>query len=790
MANYTTLKAAIAAAIKQNGNNEITGNLLQQQLLAMVNSLGVGYQYAGVATPATNPGTPDQNVFYLAATGGLYTNFNNAIVYSEELAVLYYNGSWRKTTVKYGNRDIWASFSPGGNRHTIRFGSNSLIIDKGGIYFYYKGDRYRLQGDNDKTFTLIQGRPCYYLIDTAAIIAVGNKTINWDTHPEIFVEKTNGIYPDFTNANLVLFAASNNSGVWEIAGLAGAEFAAQISANYRIEIWNSGTKNVKFSADGKTIIFYRNGFSIYRDDVKVFLQYAATDKEFTFGTSVREYLVIEGAAVNFNANATLNISDFGDYIVKKTSLAETDIVLAWYYSGNFQGGLLADAYFSDRHIPSPGLMAALSNNDNLNFGERKLTISSRGFTVFIDGVRYDIEGGDDYTFDYSQSLTRQYLCLDYTALLRGERTLTATIVELTNTLPSANHIVLLATYINEPQPYGLFYDEYLNQLTKGDRAGDSIFADVETPGKRFAALYNGSGSILTMLFFTDPHTVYNGGENPNTFGSPYCRPFFPSLNYLQKFANMLNVDFVLSGGDWLNNSDTKDMACYELGQIKALLKAKFRECHLLVGNHDTNYQGKETPESANWTGLLNQQTINNLWYNEKGKSYYKIERPNCDIYCFDTGTDGRTEISTYEQEQLAWFANNLGSNTKENIVIAMHIVVNGTVDSPVLSTFAQAIEQMANGFNRRRTITVNGVTYVFNNVSTGKIRCILGGHTHYDYMNTSVAIPILITRNFCNPGDSAGTAVYTFDLIFIDFTAGVLHAVRVGNGNDRTLNLA
>lgn len=96
MANYATLKAAIAAAIKQNGNNEITGNLLQQQLLAMVNSLGVGYQYADVATPATNPGTPDQNVFYLASTAGTYTNFNGLVLTDGEIAILKYNGAWSK----------------------------------------------------------------------------------------------------------------------------------------------------------------------------------------------------------------------------------------------------------------------------------------------------------------------------------------------------------------------------------------------------------------------------------------------------------------------------------------------------------------------------------------------------------------------------------------------------------------------------------------------------------------------------------------------------------------------
>ena len=99
MANYATLKAAIAAAIKQNGNNEITGALLQQQLLAMVNSLGAGYQFVDVATPSTNPGTPDQNVFYFAGYSGEYINFDNISVGDGEMAVLCFNGTWTKKTL-------------------------------------------------------------------------------------------------------------------------------------------------------------------------------------------------------------------------------------------------------------------------------------------------------------------------------------------------------------------------------------------------------------------------------------------------------------------------------------------------------------------------------------------------------------------------------------------------------------------------------------------------------------------------------------------------------------------
>ena len=106
MANYAKLKAAIAAAIKQNGNNEITGALLQQQLLAMVNSLGVGYQFMGVATPSTNPGTPDQKVFYIASISGDYANFG-VVVYKDELAILKYNDSWSKDVIDGTTKEMF-----------------------------------------------------------------------------------------------------------------------------------------------------------------------------------------------------------------------------------------------------------------------------------------------------------------------------------------------------------------------------------------------------------------------------------------------------------------------------------------------------------------------------------------------------------------------------------------------------------------------------------------------------------------------------------------------------------
>lgn len=105
MANYETLKAAIQSVVKTNGNNEITGALLQQSLLAMINSLGNGYQYIGIAKTTTKPGTPDQNVFYIASEIGTYPNFDGLAVSDGEVAILKYNGSWTKEITGAATKD-------------------------------------------------------------------------------------------------------------------------------------------------------------------------------------------------------------------------------------------------------------------------------------------------------------------------------------------------------------------------------------------------------------------------------------------------------------------------------------------------------------------------------------------------------------------------------------------------------------------------------------------------------------------------------------------------------------
>ena len=92
MANFNELKAAVNAVIKQNGNEEITGNVLQNTLDTIISTVGKNRTFVGIATPSTNPGTPDANVFYLATEPGIYPNFSGIEV-TEGVVVLTNNAS-------------------------------------------------------------------------------------------------------------------------------------------------------------------------------------------------------------------------------------------------------------------------------------------------------------------------------------------------------------------------------------------------------------------------------------------------------------------------------------------------------------------------------------------------------------------------------------------------------------------------------------------------------------------------------------------------------------------------
>lgn len=105
MGNYEQLKQAVSDVIKTNGNQEITGAILQNTLLSIISTVGSNATFAGIATPSTIPGTPDANVFYLASKNGIYVNFNNIELNNEIAIIDNKNGNWVKTTTGFATND-------------------------------------------------------------------------------------------------------------------------------------------------------------------------------------------------------------------------------------------------------------------------------------------------------------------------------------------------------------------------------------------------------------------------------------------------------------------------------------------------------------------------------------------------------------------------------------------------------------------------------------------------------------------------------------------------------------
>jgi hypothetical protein len=167
---YDQIKESIKAVIKENGNYEITGNVLQAVLLSMVDTLGPEYQFLGIATKSTVPVVVEGNSFYITTEVGTYTNFKNSgntTITVNQLGILTStNGTaWNFTPifigVSKGGGEVFNDYvnntAGGVNSHaegqeTKAVGNNSHAEGKGteavGDYSHAEGLRTNASGVN------------------------------------------------------------------------------------------------------------------------------------------------------------------------------------------------------------------------------------------------------------------------------------------------------------------------------------------------------------------------------------------------------------------------------------------------------------------------------------------------------------------------------------------------------------------------------------------------------------------------------------------------------------------
>ena len=136
MANYQLLKADIDAKVYQNGKQEITGPILNSVLNQMVNILGTGYQFAGVATIATNPGTPDAKVFYIVNGKGTYEKFGGLEVTEDDVVVFYWDSSWHKVSTGIASNEKLSELEQDISNKVDKNAAGTTVISDDSDTFY------------------------------------------------------------------------------------------------------------------------------------------------------------------------------------------------------------------------------------------------------------------------------------------------------------------------------------------------------------------------------------------------------------------------------------------------------------------------------------------------------------------------------------------------------------------------------------------------------------------------------------------------------------------------------
>ncbi len=299
---------------------------------------------------------------------------------------------------------------------------------------------------------------------------------------------------------------------------------------------------------------------------------------------------------------------------------------------------------------------------------------------------------------------------------------------------------------SETFTYGKTLEEFTD-LSKSE-SYNNLAASIET-GEKF-------------LYFTDPHYVTASADGSIDFA------YDNYINVMAKHFNASSASFVLSGGDWLNKDNTRENAIANLKEIDLRMRNAFgNKYYLVVGNHDTNYQG---------ASKLTNDDIISAWYTDArygGSSYYSFEGENTRFFVFDSGIDWNHEsaMTDYDITQINWYISELMTNTAEHIALAPHMLYSATELHPG----TKEILAVSEAFNNRTSIVFNGNTYDFSD-ATGKVEFLIAGHSHKDEVTYNNGIACILTQK-----NSHGNVYPIFDMIAVDYDKNVLYAYRVAN---------
>lgn len=269
------------------------------------------------------------------------------------------------------------------------------------------------------------------------------------------------------------------------------------------------------------------------------------------------------------------------------------------------------------------------------------------------------------------------------------------------------------------------------------------------------ASYFASSDGIGFLYFADPHIM-----SPDTYGND--QTFMLSmLKEIRTIYENSPATHVICAGDWGTDPEGATGRIKYGGRVVRMMKNQICErCYTVLGNHDI---------------LNNDERITSRIWFDSDVGYDILHWNDCDCYMFDSGLNTLT-MSTYRWTQVNWFGQHLALNIKPHVYGIIHIAQwLGEKSDLYLNLTA-----LANAFNRRTSITLNGIIYNYAN-ATGTFHFMMIGHDHRDLYEITNSIPTIYTATSLNGLE--------LDACYADFSSHVLHCVRFGNGESRDLQI-
>lgn len=435
---------------------------------------------------------------------------------------------------------------------------------------------------------------------------------------------------------------------------------------------------------------------------------------------------------------------------------DTDIDLNELVQGNFATNAEEEDYQSKYNNGSKILAPILKGYINFDNVAKKIVVNGEIGILYNHSMKY-INSGTEIA--YPAHLTPYYGTYFYLVYNGNElsfkiaNNIYASIIELEKTA------IVACIYLDAPQT--IRRDNVSFSIFPYKIDDDKVY-DLEKL-KEFSAHLISDNPVDTFLFFTDPHLQNNAFID------------FAKSEVMQNIENYYKhaaLAKCICGGDWMDQFTDDNLGAAAIGNVYGHCYSVFHDFLPIQGNHDFNTYTAKPP-------LSNQTTVN-IMMQKYGKNYYYEDNIVSRYYIFDSGYDTYTIVTTaYQYEQVDWVANLLLNSNKKHSVFFIHqAILGGDAPNYVYSGFITQLTILANAYNNKQSVTINGIAYDFSNVE-GTVHCVIAGHYHRDINTVLNNIPVVLTID----------AQKGFDLCAIDYISKKLYMTRIGIGDSRTIDI-